>query len=139
MNGVQAAALFSAVLNVLAGQAAHTSFELVLPTVEAYWPAMHWFCVQGTQEVTDGALMAVELYVGVPTGALPQAGEVAVAVAVQTGHAVHTRSLEIVGAVVWYWPRVHVLTAVQMAAVVVVEKFTPSVQLEHVRSLVAEP
>ena len=41
--GVQAAALFTAMLNVLAGQAAHTSFEVALPTVDAYWPAMHWF------------------------------------------------------------------------------------------------
>jgi hypothetical protein len=36
VNAVQAAALFAALLNVLAGQAAHTSLEVVLPTVDAY-------------------------------------------------------------------------------------------------------
>jgi hypothetical protein len=36
VNGVQAAALFGPLLNVLAGQAAHTSLEVALPTVEAY-------------------------------------------------------------------------------------------------------
>jgi hypothetical protein len=36
VNGVHAAALFVAAANVLAGQAAHTSFEVALPTVEAY-------------------------------------------------------------------------------------------------------
>ena len=99
---------------------------------------MHWFCVQGMQAVT-AALIAVELYVGVPTGALPHAGTLVVPTAWQAGHAVHTRSLEMVGAAVWNVPSAQVLTTVQMGAVVVVEKFTPSVQDVQVRSLVAEP
>ena len=41
VNGVQAAALLTAVVNVPVAQAAHTSFEEVLPTVAAYWPARH--------------------------------------------------------------------------------------------------
>jgi hypothetical protein len=83
--------------------------------------------------------MAVELYVGVPNGAVPHAGAVVVAVATHTGQAAHTRSLVSVGAAVTYVPKAHVLTTVQIAAVVVVEKFTPNVQDEHVRSFVAEP
>ena len=86
-----------------------------------------------------GALMSVELYVGVPTGAAPHAGAVAVAVAAQTGHAVHTRSLMSVGTAVTYVPSAQVLTTVQTEAVVVEEKFTPSVQEVQVRSFVAEP
>lgn len=84
-------------------------------------------------------MMVVELYVGVPNGAVPHAGATLVAVATHTGQAVHTRSLVSVGAVVMYVPRAHVLTTVHTAAVVEVEKFTPKVQEAQVRSFVAEP
>lgn len=139
---MQAAALFAAVLNVLAGQAAHTSLEVALPTVDAYWPARHWFWVHGTHELTVGALMVVELYVGVPSGAAPHAGAVLVAVVAHVGQAVHTRSVMSVGAAVTYVPKAHVLTTVQIAPVAAAfasEKLTPNVQDEQMRSFVADP
>ena len=73
------------------------------------------------QEATLGALRTVELYVGVPTGAVPQAGAVAVAVAAQTGQAAQVRLEVSVAATLTYWPTVQVVARVQMPAVVLVE------------------
>ena len=51
---------------------------------------------------------------------------------------VHTRSFEAVGAVLSHSVPVHVVTAVQLEALVVVEKFVPALHAVHTRSLVSE-
>ncbi len=56
--------------------------------------------------------------------------------AAQAVNEAHVRSLDTVGAAVWYSVPLQVVTALQLPAFVVVEKFVPSVQEEHSRFVV---
>ena len=100
--------------------------------------------------MTAVAFTVVELYVGVPTAAVPQAGTVAVPVAAHTGHVVQTRSVVTVPAVLIHVPSGQVLSAthavtaaaavlLEGVAVVFVVKFAPSVHAVQTRSFEAEP